>query len=145
MILTVESHQRRITEGILFLSAALFAGWALVQGETKLWVYLFGGLAIIALYFWLFIRCAAIVTKCPKAFGALLAMGFCLNLVIQAFANIAVSLHLVPVTGLTLPLVSMGGTSMLFTCIAFGMILSVSKYIEQATREAGTVEIKTME
>ncbi|HLF64896.1 MAG TPA: FtsW/RodA/SpoVE family cell cycle protein [Saprospiraceae bacterium] len=106
---------------------------------------LFGGLAIIALYFWLFIRCAAIVTKCPKAFGALLAMGFCLNLVIQAFANIAVSLHLVPVTGLTLPLVSMGGTSMLFTCIAFGMILSVSKYIEQATREAGTVEIKTME
>ncbi|HLG19878.1 MAG TPA: O-antigen ligase family protein [Bdellovibrionota bacterium] len=46
MILTVESHQRRITEGILFLSAALFAGWALVQGETKLWVYLFGGLAI---------------------------------------------------------------------------------------------------
>jgi cell division protein FtsW len=106
---------------------------------------LFGGLAIIALYFGLFLRCTAIVTKCPKAFGALLAMGFCLNLVIQAFANIAVSLHLVPVTGLTLPLVSMGGTSMLFTCIAFGMILSVSKYIEQATREAGTVEIKTME
>lgn len=106
---------------------------------------LFGGLAIIALYFGLFLRCTSIVTKCPKAFGALLAMGFCLNLVIQAFANIAVSLHLVPVTGLTLPLVSMGGTSMLFTCIAFGMILSVSKYIEQATREAGTVEIKTME
>jgi cell division protein FtsW len=106
---------------------------------------LFGGLAIIALYLGLFIRCAAIVTKCPKAFGALLAMGFCLNLVIQAFANIAVSLHLVPVTGLTLPLVSMGGTSLLFTCIAFGMILSVSKYIEQAIREAGTVEIKTME
>jgi cell division protein FtsW len=106
---------------------------------------LFGGLAIIALYFGLFLRCTAIVTKCPKAFGAMLAIGFCLNLVIQAFANIAVSLHLVPVTGLTLPLVSMGGTSMLFTCIAFGMILSVSKYIEQATREAGTVEIKTME
>jgi len=105
----------------------------------------FGGLAIIALYLGLFLRCTAIVTKCPMAFGALLAMGFCFNLVIQAFANIAVSLHLVPVTGLTLPLVSMGGTSMLFTCIAFGMILSVSKYIEQATREAGTVEIKTME
>jgi cell division protein FtsW len=106
---------------------------------------LFGGLAIIGLYFGLFIRCTALVTKCPKAFGAMLAMGFCLNLVIQAFANIAVSLHLVPVTGLTLPLVSMGGSSLLFTCIALGMILSVSRYIEQATREAGTVEIKTME
>lgn len=106
---------------------------------------LFGGLAIIALYFGLFLRCTALVTKCPKAFGAILAMGFCFNLVIQAFANIAVSLHLVPVTGLTLPLVSMGGSSTLFTCVALGMILSVSRNIEQATREAGTVEIKTME
>lgn len=105
----------------------------------------FGGLLMIGLYLALFLRGTAIVTRCPKAFGAMLAIGFCVNLVIQAFANIAVSLHLVPVTGLTLPLVSMGGTSMLFTCIAFGMILSVSTYIEQATREAGTVKIQTME
>ena len=103
---------------------------------------LVGGFTIIALYLMLFLRCTSIVTKCPKAFGAILAIGLCLSLVIQAFANIAVSLHLVPVTGLTLPIVSMGGTSLIFSCIAFGIILSVSRYIEQATREAGTVEIK---
>ena len=59
-------------------------------------------------------------------------MGLCLNLVIQAFANIAVSVQLVPVTGLTLPLISMGGTSVLFTCMSIGVILSVSRYVEQA-------------
>lgn len=104
-----------------------------------------GGLTIIGLYLALFLRCTGIVTKCPKAFGAMLAIGLCLNLVIQAFANIAVSLDMVPVTGLTLPLVSMGGTSILFTCIALGMILSVSRYIEQATQEAGVVKIRTMD
>ena len=51
----------------------------------------------------------------------------------QAFINIAVSVHLVPVTGVTLPMISMGGTSILFTCISFGMILSVSKYIESVS------------
>ncbi len=92
---------------------------------------LLGGLMVILLYLWMLIRCVKIVTKCPKSFGAILAMGLCLNIVIQAFANIAVSVHLVPVTGLTLPLVSMGGTSILFTCIAFGIILSVSRFAEQ--------------
>lgn len=91
---------------------------------------LLGGLVIIALYLFLFFRCMAIVTRSPKAFGAILAMGLGLNIVIQAFSNIAVSVHLVPVTGLTLPLVSMGGSSVLFTSIAFGVILSVSRYIE---------------
>ena len=47
-------------------------------------------------------------------------------------ANMAVSVHLVPVTGLTLPLISMGGTSVLFTCVSLGVILSVSKYVEEA-------------
>jgi len=91
---------------------------------------LLGGLFIIFLYLLLFIRVIRLVTKSPKAFGSLLAFGLTLSMVIQAFANIAVSVHLVPVTGLTLPLVSMGGTSILFTCIAFGIILSVSKFIE---------------
>ena len=93
---------------------------------------LLGGITILGLYLWLLFRCISIVTRCPKTFGAILAMGLALNIVIQAFANIAVSLHLVPVTGLTLPLVSMGGTSVLFTCIALGIILSVSRYVEQA-------------
>ena len=106
---------------------------------------LVGAFMIIGLYLGLFLRSVVLVTKCPKAFGAVLAIGLSLSLVIQAFANIAVSLHLVPVTGLTLPMVSMGGTSMLFTCIAFGMILSVSRYIESATREAGVVKIRTVD
>ena len=91
-----------------------------------------GALFILGLYLWLLVRCIGIVTRCPKAFGAILAMGLCLNLVIQAFANGAVSVHLLPVTGLTLPLVSMGGTSMIFTCMSLGIILSVSRYVEEA-------------
>ena len=96
---------------------------------------LLGGATIIFLYLWLFFRCTAIVTKSPKAFGAMLAIGLCFSLVIQAFANIAVSIHLVPVTGLTLPFISMGGTSLLFTSMSLGIILSVSKFIEQNARE----------
>lgn len=106
---------------------------------------LFGGLVIIALFLLLFLKCTSIVTRSPKTFGALLAMGLCLNIVIQAFANIAVSVNLVPVTGLTLPLVSKGGTSMLITCMAFGMILSVSRFIEQSAGDVGKVEIKPLD
>jgi cell division protein FtsW len=89
-----------------------------------------GGTVIIFLYLFLVIRCMRLVTKSPKTFGAMLAIGLCISLVMQAFTHIAVSTHLVPVTGLTLPMVSMGGTSIVFTCISFGIILSVSKYIE---------------
>ena len=104
-----------------------------------------GGLFVLGLYLWLLFRCIGIVTKCPKAFGAILAMGLCLNLVIQAFANIAVSVHLLPVTGLTLPLVSMGGTSILFTCMSLGIILSVSRYVEEAQEshmELSEIEVR---
>ncbi len=64
------------------------------------------------------------------AFGALLAVGLSISLVLQAFVNMGVATGLLPVTGLTLPLISMGGTSVLFTSISFGIILSVSRYIE---------------
>lgn len=94
-----------------------------------------GGILVIFAYLMLLFRCIKIVTMCPKAFGAILAMGLGLNIVIQAFANIAVSVQLVPVTGLTLPLVSMGGTSVWFTCMSIGVILSVSRYVEQAQAE----------
>lgn len=92
-----------------------------------------GGTAIILLYVLLFFRATRLVTKSPKAFGAMLVMGLSVSLIMQAFINIAVAVHLVPVTGVTLPMMSMGGTSILFTCIAFGMILSVSKYIESVS------------
>ncbi|MFN8319068.1 MAG: FtsW/RodA/SpoVE family cell cycle protein [Saprospiraceae bacterium] len=102
-----------------------------------------GGLLVLWLYLWLLIRCINIVTKSPRAFGGILAMGLCLNLVVQAFANISVSVQLVPATGLTLPLISMGGTSLLFTSISLGIILSVSRNAEQA--EIERMELKAME
>lgn len=94
---------------------------------------IFVGILLILLYVLLFFRATRLVTKSPKAFGAMLAIGLSISLVLQAFINIAVSVHLVPVTGVTLPMISMGGTSILFTCISFGMILSVSKYIESVS------------
>jgi cell division protein FtsW len=91
----------------------------------------FGALVMVLLYVTLLYRCVRIVTKAPKAFGALLAAGLSFSLTIQAFANMAVAVGLGPVTGVPLPLVSMGGTSLLFTSIAFGIILSVSKDVEE--------------
>jgi len=91
----------------------------------------FGALIMITLYVTLLYRCVRIVTKAPKAFGALLAAGLSFSLTIQAFANMAVAVGLGPVTGVPLPLVSMGGTSLIFTSIAFGIILSVSKDVEE--------------
>lgn len=99
-----------------------------------------GGFIIIGLFLWLLIRSVRLVTRCPKTFGAILAMGLTLNIVVQAFANIAVSVQLVPATGLTFPLISMGGTSFLFTCISLGIILSVSRFVEEAYEEKKKLE-----
>ncbi|MHA4894704.1 FtsW/RodA/SpoVE family cell cycle protein [Pedobacter sp. PWIIR3] len=90
-----------------------------------------GAMVVVVLYIVLLYRCVRIVTKAPKAFGALLAAGLSFSLTIQAFANMAVAVGLGPVTGVPLPLVSMGGTSLIFTSIAFGIILSVSKDVEE--------------
>lgn len=92
---------------------------------------LFGGLMLVLIYLVFLYRCILIVTASPKAFGALLAAGLSLSLTIQAFANMAVAVGLGPVTGVPLPLVSMGGTSILFTSVAFGIILSVSRNNEE--------------
>ena len=91
---------------------------------------LIGGFLLMFLYLLMFMRVVRLVTKSPKTFPAMLAMGLCFILTIQALANMAVSVHLVPVAGLPMPMVSMGGTSLLFSCVSFGMILSVSKFIE---------------
>ena len=90
-----------------------------------------GGILLIGIYLFLLYRCIKIVTKAPKAFGALLAAGLSFSLTIQAFANMAVAVGLGPVTGVPLPFVSMGGTSILFTSVAFGIILSVSRDIDE--------------
>jgi cell division protein FtsW len=102
---------------------------------------LIGALVIIILYLVLLYRCVRIVTQSPKAFGALLAAGLSFSLTIQAFANMAVAVGLGPVTGVPLPLVSMGGTSMIFTSIAFGIILSVSRDVEENSKKVIIGEI----
>jgi cell division protein FtsW len=96
---------------------------------------LVGGVVLVMLYLVFLWRCILIVTQSPKAFGALLAAGLSFSLTIQAFANMAVAVGLGPVTGVPLPLVSMGGTSILFTSIAFGIILSVSRDIDEKKQQ----------
>jgi cell division protein FtsW len=90
-----------------------------------------GGSFILFLYLLFLFRCIRIFRKCPYAFGAFLAMGLSFTLVIQALINMAVAVNLFPVTGVTLPLISMGGSSFLFTCLAIGIILSVARNVEQ--------------
>ncbi|MFN5705480.1 MAG: FtsW/RodA/SpoVE family cell cycle protein [bacterium] len=102
---------------------------------------LVGGAIIILVYLFFLYRSIRIITKAPKAFGALLACGLSFSLVIQAFANMAVAVNLMPVTGVPLPLVSMGGTSILFTSIAFGIILSISRDIEEMQKSEKQNEI----
>jgi cell division protein FtsW len=92
---------------------------------------LLGGAAIVALYLLFLWRSILLFRRCPYAFGAFLAVGLSITLVFQAMLNMAVNVHLVPVTGLTLPLVSMGGSSIWFTSIAIGIVLSVSRYVDE--------------
>lgn len=92
---------------------------------------LIGGAIIIFMYLIFLLRCIRLFKKCPFAFGAFLALGLSFTLVIQAMANMAVAVNLVPVTGVTLPLVSMGGSSFLFTCASIGIVLSVARNVEQ--------------
>ena len=101
---------------------------------------LLGGVVIIGLYLLLLFRVARLVTNSSKGFSAMLALGLTLSMVIQALINVAVAVHLIPVTGQNLPLVSYGGTSLIFTCISFGIILSVSKNIEKLNIEETGVE-----
>lgn len=91
-----------------------------------------GGAFIVFIYLVFLLRSIRIFRRCPFAFGAFLALGLSFTLVIQALANMAVNVNLFPVTGVTLPLVSMGGSSFLFTCLAIGIILSVARNAEQA-------------
>jgi cell division protein FtsW len=86
-----------------------------------------GGILVLILYLALLYRGMLIVARSDRAFGGLLSAGLTFSLVIQAMINMGVAVGLGPVTGQPLPLVSMGGTSMLFTGISLGIILSVSR------------------
>ncbi len=91
---------------------------------------LVGAAFIVFIYMVFLFRSIKLFRKCPYAFGAFLALALSFTLVIQAMTNMAVNVGLFPVTGVTLPLVSMGGSSFLFTCLSIGIILSVARNVE---------------
>lgn len=99
---------------------------------------LIGGVVVIFLYLILFFRGIRIASRTENTFGSLLALGLSFSLVFQALINMAVAVNLFPVTGQPLPLVSMGGTSIWFTCLAIGIILSVSRESEREKTEKET-------
>jgi cell division protein FtsW len=103
-----------------FIYAIIIEEWGII-----------GGVAVIVLYLTLLYRTVLIVKKCEKTFPAFLAIGLAFSIVFQAMINMMVAVGLIPVTGQPLPLVSMGGTSILFTGVAFGIILSISREVKR--------------
>jgi cell division protein FtsW len=101
-----------------------------------------GGVSVLFLYLALLYRGMRIVANSNKAFGGLLSAGLSFALVIQALVNMAVAVGLGPITGLPLPLLSMGGTSLIFTGTALGIILSVSRGDHQDEASASADESK---
>ena len=100
---------------------------------------LIGGIFVMLLYIILFTRTIKIMRDRPLTFGALLSFGIALIIVVQAMINMGVSTGLMPITGQQLPFISKGGSSMLMTGFAIGMILSVSRHeeeVEQLEMEA---------
>ncbi len=98
-----------------------------------------GGILVLFLYLYLLFRAAVLVRNSIKTFPALLAIGLSIMITFQALINMAVVVNLLPVTGQPLPMISMGGSSLLFTCIALGIILSVSRSIKQQQEEGVTI------
>lgn len=97
---------------------------------------LIGASVLVLLYLILLFRATRIVVKSPGNFGAFMAIGLTFSLVFQAMVNMAVAVQILPVTGQPLPFVSMGGTSIWFTSIAIGILLSISKEIENPNPKA---------
>ena len=87
---------------------------------------LIGGIFLLILYLWLLFRIVIVAQKSDSVFGKLLAIGVGIPVIFQALVNMGVAVQLFPVTGQTLPLISSGGTSIWVTCLALGVVLSVS-------------------
>ncbi|HSQ44325.1 MAG TPA: FtsW/RodA/SpoVE family cell cycle protein [Ginsengibacter sp.] len=104
-----------------------------------------GGTIIVLIYLLFLFRSIRIFQRCPYAFGAFLAVALSFTLVIQAMVNMAVNVNLFPTTGVTLPLVSMGGSSLWFTCFAIGIILSVARNVEQMEGKEPEPELEPVE
>ncbi|UOB18492.1 FtsW/RodA/SpoVE family cell cycle protein [Abyssalbus ytuae] len=96
---------------------------------------LMGAFTLVLLYLFLLFRIIIVAHKAPTIFGKLLVIAVGMPIVFQAFINMAVAVELFPVTGQNLPLISSGGTSIWMTCLALGIILSVSKKRVEVTQE----------
>ncbi|HSH66716.1 MAG TPA: FtsW/RodA/SpoVE family cell cycle protein [Bacteroidia bacterium] len=112
-----------------FIYAIVIEEWGLVTAVI-----------IVFLYVVLLFRGVRIAIKTERTFGSLLAIGLSISLVFQAMINMAVAVNLFPVTGQPLPLISMGGTSIWFTSIAIGIILSVSRETDDEQKGGGHIE-----
>jgi len=93
------------------------------------WGFL-GGLVVLMLYVWFFTRCVMLSKSCTTTFSSMMVIGLSILITSQALLHICVNVGLLPVTGHTLPLISLGGTSLVIMSGAFGMILSVSRTVE---------------
>jgi cell division protein FtsW len=92
---------------------------------------LLGGAFVLFLYLFFMWRLILLVKNSPRAFGALMAVGLGVSMVLQAVIHMGVNVHLLPNTGITLPFISWGGTSIWFNAFAIGIILSVSRHIDE--------------
>ena len=92
---------------------------------------LIGASLMLFLYLCIFFRGIVTFRRCGTAFPGLLVLGLCLMITFQAICNMLVSVCLFPVTGQTLPLVSLGGSSIVFTCLALGLILGISRQVKE--------------
>lgn len=106
---------------------------------------LLGGAFVVMLYLILLYRAIRIIVMKPQSFGGFVAFGLAFMIVMQAMVNMGVATGIFPVTGQPLPFVSMGGTSLLFTGCAFGVILSVSKEINNNNNNESNNELATTE
>ena len=97
-------------------------------------------LVLLMLYLWIFFRAIEIFRRCGTAFPGLLVLGLALLITCQALLHIMVTVNLIPETGQTLPLISRGGSSTLFTTIALGMILSVSRQNDERSHDTPRAE-----
>ena len=89
---------------------------------------LIGGIIVLVLYFIIIYRCFIITRNIDNNYCKFILIGLSLSLAIQVFINIGVVIGLLPVTGITLPLFSYGGSSLVINFISFGLILNASKY-----------------
>ena len=102
---------------------------------------LFGGICIMLLYLSLIARCSTIISLCRNEFAKVAIGGLAFLITGQAFLHIAVNAGLLPMTGQTLPLLSDGATAFLSSCMAFGIILSISKMANKKMKQVEQAQL----